>query len=343
MNKLPSAKRAQILQMMVEGVSIRAIAWMTGASKNTIVKLLGDAGQACAEYQDRNLCGLTCKRLQVDEIWSFVYAEDKNVPEAKRGEAGNVWTWTAIDADTKLIPSFFVGGRDAYAANVFMRDLSSRLSNRVQLTSDGHKAYLDAVERAFGDNIDYAMLVKHYGPASEGPQRRYSPAEFVGKTVGTVTGQPDKMLIGTSFAERANLSKRMGIRRFTRLTNAFSKNYFYALAIYFMHYNYVRVHQTLRVTPAMAAGVSKTLWTMEDVMQMIDDFMPTAVDLRDTRRALRVNDASPKTEAEVAAFLGWNTWKVRRCLKALAVDTPDVEDVVCIGDKWAEKPSRHSI
>jgi IS1 family transposase len=184
-----------------------------------------------------------------------------------------VWTWTAIDADTKLIPSFFVGGRDAYAANVFMRDLAGRLTNRVQLTSDGHKAYLDAVERAFGDDIDYAMLVKHYGPAPEGAQRRYSPAECVGTTIGTVTGQPDRKHVSTSYAERANLSIRMGVRRFTRLTNAFSKkvaNHEHALAIYFMHYNYVRIHQTLRVTPAMAAGVSKTLWSMDDVVAMVE-------------------------------------------------------------------------
>lgn len=274
MNKLPAAKRAQILTMMVEGVSIRAISRMTGASKNTIVKLLADAGQACAEYQDKNLRGLTCKRLQVDEIWSFVYAKDKNVPEAKKGSAGSVWTWTAIDADTKLIPSFFVGTRDAHAADAFMRDLSGRLVNRVQLTSDGHKAYLSAVERHFGNDIDYAMLVKHYGPAPEqSAARRYSPAECTGITVGTVTGQPDKKHISTSYAERANLSMRMGIRRFTRLTNAFSKkveNHFFALAIYFMHYNYVRIHTTLRVTPAMAAGVSQTLWSMDDVVAMIE-------------------------------------------------------------------------
>lgn len=277
MNKLPSAKRAQILQMMVEGVSIRAISRMTGASKNTIVKLLADAGQACAEYQDKHLRGLTCKRLQVDEIWSFVYAKDKNLPTAKAApkDAGSVWTWTAICADTKLIPSFRVGSRDAYDANVFMRDLADRLANRVQLTSDGHKAYLDAVERAFGDDIDYAMLVKHYGPAPEGAQRRYSPAECIGATVGVVTGKPDMKHVSTSYAERANLSMRMGIRRFTRLTNAFSKkveNHIYALAIYFMHYNYVRIHQTLRVTPAMAAGVSKTLWTMEDVVRVVEEW-----------------------------------------------------------------------
>ncbi len=276
MNKTPPAKRAQILTMMVEGVSIRAISRMTGASKNTIVKLLADAGQACAAYQDANLRNLKCKRLQVDEIWSFVYAKAKNVATAKAAPdvAGDVWTWTAIDADTKLIPSFFVGGRDAYAANVFMRDLSERLANRVQLTSDGHKSYLDAVERAFGNGIDYAMLVKHYGPAPEQTgARRYSPAECVGTTVGTVTGQPDKKHISTSYVERQNLSMRMGIRRFTRLTNAFSKkveNHYYALAIYFMHYNYVRIHTTLRVTPAMAAGVSKTLWSMDDVVAMIE-------------------------------------------------------------------------
>jgi hypothetical protein len=276
MNKLPAAKRAQILQMMVEGVSIRAISRMTGASKNTIVKLLADAGQACAAYQDTNLRGLTCKRLQVDEIWSFVYAKDKNIPTAKAApkDAGSVWT--AICADTKLIPSFHVGSRDAYDANVFMRDVAERLANRVQLTSDGHKSYLDAVERAFGDNIDYAMLVKHYGapPASE--QRRYSTAECIGTTKGVVTGHPDMKHVSmkhvsTSYAERQNLSMRMGIRRFTRLTNAFSKkveNHYYALAIYFMHYNFVRVHQTLGVTPAMAAGVTQKLWSMDDVVTM---------------------------------------------------------------------------
>lgn len=275
MNKLPAAKRAQILTMMVKGVSIRAISRMTGVSKNTIIKLLDDAGNACADYQDKNLRGLTCKRLQIDEIWSFVYAKAKNVPTAKAAleGAGDVWTWTAICADTKLIPSFHVGSRDAVDANIFIRDLAERLSQRIQLTSDGHKSYLDAVERAFGDDIDYAMLVKHYGAAPEGAQRRYSPAECIGTTKGVVTGRPDMKHVSTSYAERQNLSMRMGIRRFTRLTNAFSKkveNHCHALAIYFMHYNYVRIHQTLRVTPAMAAGVSKTLWSIDDVVWVIE-------------------------------------------------------------------------
>lgn len=250
---------------------------MTGASKNTIVKLLADAGQACAAYQGENLRGLTCKRLQVDEIWSFVYAKDKNVPTTKAApaDAGSVWTWTAICADTKLIPSFRVGSRDAVDANIFMRDLADRLANRVQLTSDGHKSYLDAIERAFGSEIDYAMLVKHYGAPKGEEQRRYSPAECIGTTKGVVTGQPDMKHVSTSYSERSNLSIRMGNRRFIRLANAFSKkleNHVYGLAIYFMHYNYVRIHQTLRVSPAMAAGVSKTLWSMDDVVKMIEEW-----------------------------------------------------------------------
>jgi IS1 family transposase len=277
MNKLPSAKRAQILQMMVEGVSIRAISRMTGASKNTIVKLLADAGNACADYQDKNLRGLICKRLQVDEIWSFAYAKAKNVPTAKAAPegAGDVWTWTAICADTKLIPSFHVGSRDAVDANIFMRDVAERLVHRIQLTSDGHKSYLDAVERAFGDDIDYAMLVKQYGAAPEGAQRRYSPAECIGTIKGVVTGLLDMKHVSTSYAERQNLSMRMGIRRFTLLTNAFSKkveNHCHALAIYFMHYNYCRIHTTLRVTPAMAAGASKTLRSMDDMVKMVEEW-----------------------------------------------------------------------
>ena len=275
MNKLALEKRAQSLGMMVEGVSIRSISRLTGASKNTIVKLLADAGKACSEYQDRTFRELTCKRLQLDEIWSFVYAKEKNVAAAKAAPevAGDVWTWTALDADTKLIASWMVGDRSGDTAKLFVADLAARLANRVQITSDGHKAYLEAVDAAFGIDVDYAQLVKIYGQTSEG-QKRYSPPECIGCERHKVTGKPDQKHISTSFVERQNLNIRMGLRRFTRLTNAFSKkveNHVHGLAIYFMHYNFVRIHQTLRITPAMAAGVSKTLWSMEDLVRMIDE------------------------------------------------------------------------
>jgi len=275
-NKLPLEKRAQILGMMVEGMSIRSISRLTGASKNTIVKLLADSGRACSEYQDRAFRELTCKRLQLDEIWSFVYAKEKNVPTAKRAPeiAGDVWTWTALDADTKLIASWMVGDRSGETARIFVADLAARLANRVQITSDGHRAYLEAVEAAFGIDVDYAQLVKLYGQTSEG-HKRYSPPECIGCERHEVTGRPDPKHISTSFVERQNLNIRMGLRRFTRLTNAFSKkieNHVHGLAIYFMHYNFVRIHQTLRVTPAMAAGVSQTLWSMEDVVRMVDEW-----------------------------------------------------------------------
>ena len=264
MNKLSSVKRAEILGLMAEGVSLRAITRITGVSKNTLAKLVEDAGQAFAEYQDRMFRNLTCKRLQVDEIWSFVYAKAKNVGTAKAAPeaAGDIWTWTAIDADTKLIPSFYVGNRDAECAQAFIGDLALRLANRVQLTSDGHKPYLEAVEPSFGADIDYAMLIKHYGEPV-GPTGRYSPGECTGIEQRRVEGRPDKAHVSTSYVERANLSIRMGTRRFTRLTNAFSKkaaNHEHAVAIYFMHYNFVRIHQTLRCTPAMAANVTPKLW-----------------------------------------------------------------------------------
>jgi len=276
MNKLPVAKRAQILGMMVEGVSIRAISRMTGASKNTIVKLLADAGQACSEYQDRTLVNLPCKRLQADEIWSFVYAKQKNVPQEMRGRfgVGDVWTWTALCADTKLVPSWYVGTRDADAAYRFMSDLASRLANRVQLTTDGHHAYLSAVDAAFDRAIDYAMLVKKYGIAPEA-EKRYSPPICLGTERTVVRGRPDPDHINTSYVERQNLSMRMGIRRFTRLTNAFSKkleNHIHALSIYFMHYNFVRIHQTLRCTPAMEAKVTEKLWSLEDMVALVDEW-----------------------------------------------------------------------
>jgi IS1 family transposase len=273
MNKLSREARAQILGMMVEGVSIRAISRLTGASKNTIVKLLADAGEAFSEYQDRTLRGLTCKRLQVDEIWAFVHCKAKNVGTAKAAPegAGDCWTWMAIDADTKLIPSFYVGNRDAYAAEAFIGDLASRLSNRVQLTSDGHKAYLDAIEQSFGADIDYAMLIKIYGDAPGAG--RYSPGECCGMVMRRVEGRPDPDHISTSYAERANLTLRMQSRRFTRLTNAFSKkieNHEHSVAIHTMHYNFVRIHQTLRCTPAMAAGVSSRLWELTDMVEVLE-------------------------------------------------------------------------
>jgi IS1 family transposase len=276
MNKLPSAKRAEILGMMAEGVSLRAIAGLTGVSKNTIVKLLEDAGEAFSDYQDRAFRDLPCKRVQVDEIWSFVYAKQKNVKTAKAAppQAGDIWTWTAIDAETKLIPSWLVGSRDALAAQAFIGDLALRLSNRAQLTSDGHKPYLQAIEQSFGADIDYAMLVKIYG-TPDGALGRYSPGECIGAEKRRVEGRPDPAHISTSYAERQNLSMRIGARRFTRLTNAFSKkaeNHAHAVAIYFMHYNFVRIHQTLRCTPAMAAGVTAKLWELSHMVKVLEDW-----------------------------------------------------------------------
>jgi IS1 family transposase len=234
-----------------------------------------DTGQAATWYQDRVFVNLTCKRIQVDEIWAFVYAKQKNVPTAKAApiSAGDVWTWTAIDAETKLIPSWFVGGRDSDAAIIFMDDLASRLANRVQLTSDGHKAYLEAVEGAFGADIDYAMLVKLYGAAPESAKGRYSPAECIGAHKEPIEGNPDPKHISTSYAERSNLNVRMHTRRFTRLTNAFSKkveNHAHSVALFAMYYNFVRIHKTLRTTPAMAANVTKRLWEIGDIVDVLE-------------------------------------------------------------------------
>jgi len=281
MNKLSTKERAQIIGMMVEGMSIRAISRLTGASKNTIVKLLAEAGNAFMDYQDKALRNLPCKRLECDEIWSFVGAKDKNAdPELKAlGEAGDVWTWTAIDADTKLIASWAVGDRTVETAKVFILDLAERLSNRVQLTTDGHKAYFIAVREAFLDDVDYAMLQKLYGKGivSKDPAKRYSPAECTGTIRGTVCGSPDDALISTSCVERQNLTMRMGMRRFTRLTNGFSnklENHVHALSIYFMHYNFARVHQTLRVTPAMESGLAKSVMTLEEMVAIVDAAKP---------------------------------------------------------------------
>jgi IS1 family transposase len=276
MNKLTREKRAQILGMMVEGISIRSITRLTGASKNTVVKLLASAGQAALEYQNQKLRNLTCKKVQCDEIWSFVYAKQKNVPEAMQGrkDVGSVWTWTASDADTKLVPSFAVGPRDGDMAYAFMCDLADRLSNRIQLTTDGHAAYLNAVRDAFRNDIDYAMLIKIYGESGD-KDGRYSPPACLGAKPEEIIGHPKAADISTSYVERQNLSMRMGIHRFARLTNAFSKkleNHVHSLAIYFLHCNFVRVHQTLRVTPAMAAGVVDRLWDMGDMLRVVEDW-----------------------------------------------------------------------
>jgi IS1 family transposase len=276
MNKLPLAKRAQILGLLVEGNSLRATSRLADCSINTVTKLLVDVGTACAAYQDKTLRNLACKRVQCDEIWAFVYAKARNAsPEMKAaGQAGDVWTWTAIDADTKLIASWMVGPRTLESAHVFIADLASRLANRVQLTTDGYKPYLNAVEGSFGGDIDYAMLVKLYGePKGSAPERRYSAGECCGTIKGTVCGSPAEKHVSTSFVERQNLTMRMSMRRFTRLTNAFSKkveNHAHAVALHFMYYNFGRIHKTLRVSPAMEAGISDHLWSLEEIATLSD-------------------------------------------------------------------------
>jgi len=270
MNKLPTEKRAQIIGMLIEGLSLRAASRLADVSINTVTKLLVDVGSASADYQDRTLRNLRCKRIQCDEIWAFVYAKQKNVPADKQGQFGygDVWTWTAIDADTKLVPSFMVGNRDAQTAKIFIDDLKSRLANRVQLTTDGLKVYLEAVEGAFGADIDYSQLVKIYGASQE--ETRYSPAECIGCERKRIMGNPDPEHVSTSYVERQNLTMRMGMRRFTRLTNAFSKkveNHAYQVALHFMHYNFCRIHQTLRVTPAMEAGLTYHVWTIREMLE----------------------------------------------------------------------------
>jgi len=269
MNRLNRTKQAQIVAALVEGVSVNATSRMTGVSKVTILKLLADLGTACADYQDRTLRNLKCKRLQCDEVWQFVYAKEKNVPAEKKGQFGfgDVWTWAAIDADTKLVPAFMVGNRDLRSAKMFIDDLAGRLASRVQLTTDGLKAYLEAVEGAFGSEIDYAMLIKIYGGSQE--EVRYSPAECLGCETKRIQGNPDSRHISTSYVERQNLTMRMSMRRFTRLTNGFSKkveNHAYSVAIHFMHYNFCRIHMTLRVTPAMEAGIANHVWTIEEML-----------------------------------------------------------------------------
>jgi IS1 family transposase len=275
MNKLPLAKRVQILSMLCEGSSMRSISRVCDVSINTVTKLLVDAGETCLALHDETVRDVKASRVQCDEIWSFCHAKAKNVATAKAAPegAGDVWTWTAIDADSKMILSYFVGDRSGQSAIALMDDLRSRLSNRVQLTTDGHRAYLDAVEGAFGADVDYGMLVKLYGNAPTGPQVRYSPAECIGARKTPIEGNPDLAHISTSYVERQNLTMRMSMRRFTRLTNAFSKkldNHIHALALYFAFYNFCRVHKTLRMSPAMAAGITKTLWSLEDIAERIE-------------------------------------------------------------------------
>jgi IS1 family transposase len=274
MNKLPVHKRVQVLSMLVEGSSMRSISRVADVSINTVTKLLVDAGRACVAYHDEHVHGLRCRRVQCDEIWAFCYGKAADVATARRPPdgAGDVWTWTSLDADHKLICNWVVGGRDAYMAMALMDDLARRLTRRVQLTTDGHRAYLEAIEGAFGADIDYAMLVKLYGEAPDA-ERRYSPPVCIGARKTRIEGNPDPAHVSTSYAERQNPQMRMSMRRFTRLTNAHSKkleNHCHALALYFMYYNWIRQHATLRVSPAMAAGLIDRLMDWDDLVRIID-------------------------------------------------------------------------
>lgn len=269
MNNLTIAKRAQVIGMLVEGNSLRATSRMADVSYNTVLKFLTEIGAVCSEYQDKTFHNLTCKRMQVDEIWSFCYAKAKTVKRMERApeDAGDVWTWTAICPDTKIVPSWFVGGRDADSAHIFINDLASRLNSRIQLTSDGFKAYIEAVDDAFGEDIDYAMLVKHYGASGK----------YVGCTKEAITGNPVMSSSSTNHVERQNLTMRMGMRRFIRKTNGFSKkveNHAHAISLHFMHYNFGRIHKTLRVTPAMEAGITDHVWSLEEIAALIKDEAP---------------------------------------------------------------------
>ncbi len=274
MNKLKTAERKQVVAALVEGNSLRAVTRMTGVHRTTVMKLLTDLGAACSDYQDKAFRNLKCQRIQCDEIWSFVGAKEKNCSrEMKVKGAGDVWTWVALDADTKLVPCWFISDRGALSAQHFMHDVASRMAHRIQLTTDGHRPYLEAVYDAFEDDIDYAMLVKIYGKPSDGPNTRYSPGICMGARRAVINGSPDHKHISTSYVERQNLTMRMSMRRFTRLTNGFSKkveNLEAAVALHYMHYNFCRIHQSLRVTPAMEAGVSDHVWSLDEVIALLD-------------------------------------------------------------------------
>jgi IS1 family transposase len=274
MNRLDPSRRAQVVRCLVEGSSIRCTVRMTGVAKNTVVKLLVELSAACSEYQDGVMRNLPCQRIQCNEIWAFVGCKQENgtAEKAEHMVCGDVWTWTAWDAETKLIPCWLIGPRDPIAAREFIEDLAGRLANRVQLTTDGHKSCLTAVDKAFGEEIDYTQLVKIYGTDVEG-QKRYSPAQCIGTRTRTVVGDPDPAYISTSYVERSNLSIRMGTRRFTRFTNAFSKkveNHAAAVALFFMYYNFGRKHQTLGTTPAVKAGIADHIWSIDEIVALAD-------------------------------------------------------------------------
>lgn len=282
MNILPIEKRTQIINLLVEGNSMRSTSRIADCSINTVTKLLIDVGAACSEYQDIAMRNLTCKRIQCDEIWSFCYCKQKNVAPEHEGVLGHgdVWTWTAIDPVTKLVPSFMVGKRTAEYAQEFIGDLASRLDGRVQLTTDGLKVYVEAIEEAFGRDIDFAQLVKIYGSdgVTVNDARRYSPSEFTGAEKTVKMGNPDMAHVSTSHVERQNLTMRMSMRRFTRLTNGFSKkveNLEHMVALHFMHYNFVRIHKSLHTTPALMAGVTDKLWSIADIAALVADPVPT--------------------------------------------------------------------
>ena len=288
MKRLSTKQRAAVVAALVEGNSIRATCRMTGVAKNTVVKLLAGLGAVCSKYQHETMRNLPCRRLEVDEIWAFCYAKAKNVPKKYDGQFGygDVWTFTAIDADTKLVPSWLLGTRDGETATEFMRDLASRLSNRVQITTDGHRMYLNAVGDAFGSEVDYAMLQKHYQDAPDS-EKRYSPARVTSVTREEIQGRPNARHISTSYVERQNLTMRMQMRRYTRLTNGFSKkleNLEHAVALHFMHYNFARIHATLRVTPAMEAGITDHLWSIEEIIGLLEAQEPNAVEIGKRRK-----------------------------------------------------------